>query len=100
MISNFDLVAAPSASALAIVRRERMHRQAGSKLLIGFGDAVFSADYSPQSMKSDANSSDDKSRGSSRFRDLPRLFNAKRELRAISDLAGNDAAFYVEFDAT
>jgi CHAT domain-containing protein len=100
MISNFDLVAAPSASALAIVRRERMHRQAGSKLLIGFGDAVFSADYSPQPMKSDANSSDDKSRGSSRFRDLPRLFNAKRELRAISDLAGNDAAFYVEFDAT
>jgi CHAT domain-containing protein len=100
MISRFDIVAAPSASALAIVRRERLQRQAGSKLLIGFGDAVFSADYSPPPMKPDANSSDDKSRGRSRFHDLPRLFNAKRELRAIGDLAGNDAAFYVEFDAT
>jgi CHAT domain-containing protein len=100
MISNFDLVAAPSASALAIVRRERMHRQAGSKLLIGFGDAVFSADYSPQPIKPDSISLNEKSRGSSRFRDLPRLFYAKRELRAIGDLAGNDSTFYVEYNAT
>ena len=100
MIASFDLVAAPSASALAIVKRERLQRQAGSKLLIGFGDAVFSADYSPQPINSDTSSSDENSRGGSRFRNLPRLFNAKRELRAIGDLTGNDSAFYEEFDAT
>jgi CHAT domain-containing protein len=31
---------------------------------------------------------------------LPRLFNAKRELHAISELAGSDSAFYIEFNAT
>lgn len=99
MISRFDIVDAPSASALAIVRRERMHRQPGSKLLIGFGDAVYSADYSPQPIKADTTTAGT-SREYSRFRDLPRLFNAKRELREIGDLAGNDAMFYVEYNAT
>jgi CHAT domain-containing protein len=100
MISTFDLVDAPSASALAIVRRERLNRQPGSKLLIGFGDAVFSSDYSPQPIRTGTNSSDENSRGSSRFRNLNRLFNAKRELRAIGELAGNDSMFYVEYNAT
>jgi hypothetical protein len=58
MISKFDLVDAPSASALAIVRRERLNRQPGSKLLIGFGDAVFSSDYSPQPNRTGTNSAD------------------------------------------
>ena len=100
MVSRFDIVDAPSASALAIVRRERTARQPGSKLVVGFGDAVFSSEYSPQPIKADTNSSDARSKQTSRFRDLPRLFNAKRELRAIGDLAGNDSAFYVEYDAT
>lgn len=100
LISSFDIIDAPSASALAIVRRERMQRQPGSKLLIGFGDAVYSADYSPQPVKADTTSSEGRSRENSRFRDLPRLFYAKRELREIGELAGNDAMFYVEYNAT
>ena len=100
MISRFDIVDAPSASALAIVRRERMRRQPGSKLLVGFGDAVFSADYAPQPIKADINASEERSKATSRFRDLPRLFNAKRELRAIGEMAGGESAFYVEYNAT
>ena len=100
MISRFDIVDAPSASALAIVRRERMNRHQGSKLLVGFGDAVFSSDYSPQPTKSETNSSEARSKQTSRFRDLPRLFYAQRELRAIGDAAGNDSTFYSEYDAT
>ena len=100
MISRFDIVDAPSASALAIVRRERMRRQPGSKLLVGFGDAVFSSDYAPQSIKFATEASEERSKGSSRFRDLPRLFYAKRELRAIGELASNDSAFYEEYNAT
>ena len=100
MISRFDIVDAPSASALAIVRRERTRRQPGSKLLIGFGDAVFSSDYTPQPTTGDINSSEERSKDNSRFRDLPRLFYAKRELRAIGNMAGNDSSFYVEYNAT
>ena len=100
MISKFDIVDAPSASALAIVRRERLQRQPGSKLLIGFGDAVFSSDYAPQPTKAGTNSSSERAKISSRFRDLPRLFYAKRELRAIGELAGRDSTFYEEYNAT
>ena len=100
MISRFDIVEMPSASALAIARRERMNRQRGSKLLIGFGDAVFSSDYSPQPLTVDANNLAERSKVGSRFKNLPRLFYAKRELRAIGELAGTDAAFYTEYNAT
>jgi CHAT domain-containing protein len=100
LISSFDIIDAPSASALAIVRRERMKRQPGSKLLVGFGDAVYSADYSPQPIKADTTSSEGRSRENSRLRNLPRLFYAKRELREIGELAGSDAMFYVETNAT
>src|SRR5262249_19603437 len=47
LISRFDIVAAPSASALTIVKRQRMNRQPGNRLLVGFGDARFSAEHSP-----------------------------------------------------
>ena len=97
MISRFDIVDAPSASALAIVRRERLRRRPGSKLLIGFGDAVFSSDYAPQPP---TNVAAERSKESSRFSDLPRLFYAKRELRAIGELVGNDSTFYTEYNAT
>lgn len=101
LISRFEIVEAPSASALALVRRERMGRQAASKLLIGFGDAVFSSEYSPQPTKVNPNSSEERSKQvASRFRNLPRLFYAKRELRAIGELAGDDSAFYIEHNAT
>ena len=100
MISKFDIVDTPSASALAIVRRERQRRQPGSKLLVGFGDAVFSPDYTPNSTKTITNSSEGRSKESTRFYDLPRLFYAKRELRAIGELTSGDSTFFVEYDAT
>jgi CHAT domain-containing protein len=100
MIASFDIVAAPSASALAIVRRQRTQRQPAPKLLVGFGDAVFSSDYAPQPIKSDTNVSEERSHAGSRFGSLPRLFNAKRELSAIGDLTGSASTFYTEYNAT
>jgi len=72
-----------------------MHRQSGTKMVVGFGDAVFASDSSkPVDTKT---SQADESRN---FPTLPTLFNAKRELRAIEDLAGNDSAFYTKYAAT
>jgi len=101
LVAQFDIVEAPSASALASVRQERMHRNSGSKMLIGFGDAIFSPDYASSSSrlnKEDANSlrADD----GRNARTLPRLFQAKRELRTIAGLAGTESSLYVGYNAT
>lgn len=103
LISHFDIVEAPSASALALLRRHRLNVQRNStKLLVGFGDAVFSPEYLPAGANSDTGTkaTETRSENSSKLNKLPRLFNAKRELLAISQLTGNDSAFYVEYDAT
>lgn len=101
LITAFDIVAAPSASTLALVRQEHANRKHGSKLLVGFGDAVFSHDYTPQGSKiAEAESGSARAEKVSRLAKLPRLFNAKRELLAIGKLVGNDSSFYVEYNAT
>jgi CHAT domain-containing protein len=101
LVAQFDIIDAPSASALVTVRQERMQRQSGTRTLVGFGDAVFSADYPPGSASSNAPSlSNSRSDASRNAKTLPRLFYAQRELRAISDLAGKESALYVEYSAT
>jgi CHAT domain-containing protein len=96
LVAQFEIVDAPSASALASVRQERMHRQPGTKMVVGFGDAVFAPDSS-KPVQADAQTRAGESRN---VVTLPTLFNAKRELRAIEDLAGNDSAFYTKYAAT
>jgi CHAT domain-containing protein len=102
LISKFDIVEAPSASALALVRRGRANAKPSSKLLVGFGDAVFSPDYAPAGSNATGNAETAQTRSpqTSKLSGLPRLFNAKRELRTIGELAGSDSAFYVEYNAT
>lgn len=101
LISRFDVTGAPSASALAVARQERINRQPGAKLVVGFGDAVFSSDYLPPGHgTTSADSTTSRSEELSRLRKLPRLFHAQRELRAIRDVAGNDSVFYTEYAAT
>ncbi len=102
LISRVEIVEAPSASALALVRRQHSSVQPGSKLVVGFGDAVFSADY-PQtgsSTRSVDESAQTRSEEGSKLSRLPRLFNAKRELLAIAELAGSDSSFFEEYNAT
>jgi CHAT domain-containing protein len=101
LISTFDVIGAPSASALAVARQERINRQPGAKLVVGFGDSVFSFDYVPPGPgTTSADSTTSRSEGISRLRKLPRLFHAQRELRAIRDVAGDDSEFYTEYAAT
>ena len=97
LVAQFEIVDAPSASALASVRQERMHRQSGAKMVVGFGDAIFAEDPSkPIPADTKATQAD----ATRNLGTLPTLFNAKRELRAIEDLTGNDAAFYTKYAAT
>jgi len=101
LISKFDVVTAPSASALALVKQERTNRQHASKLLVAFGDAVFSREYTPQgSAAVDTNATAVRSEEISKLAKLPRLFNAKRELLTIGNLAGNGSTFYTDYNAT
>jgi CHAT domain-containing protein len=100
LISRFDIVEAPSASVLALVRRDRTTPQPGTKLLVGFGDAVFSPEYLPPGAGSVTRSAQANSEQSSKFSTLPRLFNAKRELSTIGELAGSDSTFFTEYNAT
>jgi CHAT domain-containing protein len=97
LVAKLEIVDAPSASALLAVREERRNRRPGPKTLVGFGDAVFSADYSPGANRANTGSRSDQNSNS---RQLPRLFNAKRELRAIGDVVGSESAFYTEYNAT
>jgi CHAT domain-containing protein len=99
LVAQFDIVEAPSASALASVRQERMRRDSGSRMLIAFGDAIFSPDYGPSSSVNNQGSSVRADEGRT-ARILPRLFQAKRELRNIADLAGAESSLYMGFNAT
>lgn len=110
LIAKVEIVEAPSASALALVRRQRANAARSGKLLVGFGDAVFSPEYIPTGSTASTlttattaeadETAQTRSQSSSKLSQLPRLFNARRELLAISDLAGNDSAFYIEYNAT
>lgn len=107
LISTVEIVEAPSASALALVKRQRSATPRTGKLLVGFGDAVFSNDYTPAGSTaatfttvSTGETAQTRSPSTSKLTRLPRLFNARRELLAISDLAGSDSSFYVEYNAT
>lgn len=100
LIDKFDIANAASASTLAIMRQERKNRVPGSKLVVGFGDAVFSS--SSQAPISDSpNSVVERSAAVIQEGRLPPLFKSQAELRAIRDLAGtDDSKFYVQYDAT
>jgi len=97
LVAQFEIVDAPSASALASVRQERMHRQPGTKMVVGFGDAIFAEDPSKPIPADTKSTRADETRN---LATLQTLFNAKRELRAIEDLAGNESTFYTKYAAT
>lgn len=104
LIATTEIVQAPSASILALLRKEKSNRQRGTRALVAFGDAVFSRNYAPAGSRArseDASGSGEtRSEEVSKLNKLPRLFNAKRELYEIGELAGTDAAFFTEFNAT
>jgi CHAT domain-containing protein len=102
LISRLEIVETPSASVLALVRKQRANLHPGSKLLVGFGDAVFSPEYSPAGASAPRVNEPAQTRSEqiSRLNRLPQLFNAKRELLAIAELAGSDSAFFEEYNAT
>jgi len=102
LIATMDIVNEPSASALALAKRQINTRPHSSKLLVGFGDAIFSPEYASgaPSNSSDNQTIHTRSQQGSQFGKLPPLFNAKHELLAISAVAGNDSTFYVEHQAS
>lgn len=102
LIVTTEIVQAPSASILALLRKETSKPQRGTRALVAFGDAVFSPNYGPAGSRprTDTSAGETRSEEISKLNKLPRLFNAKRELNAIGELAGTDSAFFTEFNAT
>ena len=98
LIARFEVVNEPSASTLAIVRQQRAVREPGEKLLIGFGDPVFSLG-SPTPGKGTI-LSDTRSGGVFDPTQLPNLFFSRRELRLIEELLGDEAELYMDHDAS
>ena len=108
LIATVDIVNEPSASALVLVRRQVRNKANSSRLLVGFGDAIFSpedvgggAGNANSASNPTANSST-QTRGNqaSQFSKLPPIFNARHELMAISEMTGDDSAFFIAHDAT
>jgi CHAT domain-containing protein len=100
LIGNFDIVNAPSASTLALMREQRKNRQPASKLVVGFGDAVFSSS-SVDTTTDSPNAAVARSAAVIQEGRLPPLFKSQAELRAIRELAGsNESEFYVQYNAT
>src|SRR5262249_16081984 len=98
----FDVNDAPSASVLALVRRQHASvQQRAPKLLVGFGDAVFSPEYLPGGAKAAVDTAvGTRFEEPSKLKKLPRLFHAKGDQNAIGEVAGSNSAFYVEYNAT
>ncbi len=110
LISRFEIVYTPSASALAVRAQQDLNRPTGHKLLVGFGDPVVPPRHTRLGSKAQethagnnkpvvrAAKEDKRALGES---DLPYLFYARRELRAIGVLAGeNQSSLYLKHDAT
>ena len=104
LIATTDIVNEPSASAVVLLKRQVRTRPHNGKLLVGFGDAIFS----PDDVRDGAGNINSTTNGSaltrgnqaSEFSKLPPIFNARHELMAISEMTGDDSAFFIAHEAT
>jgi CHAT domain-containing protein len=113
LVASKEIINAPSASILGDLQAEAAHRQPANNLLAAFGDPVFASDVE-QSESADKNDeavvATARLRSALRDTDLngdtfdptavSRLFNAKRELKSLRDLAGDRALIVSDYDAT
>lgn len=115
LIARHEIVNAPSASTLVLVRRETAGRPVAPKLLAAFGDPVFSSSYSyvAEAKKQERGGApppadEDQRRAlASNLTDtfepnkIQSLFFAKQELDVLRNLVPADEALvYSDFDAT
>lgn len=115
LVARHEIINAPSASTIVLVQQETTDRAIAPKLLVAFGDPVFSSNYALKAPTKQGRAGvppqqDD----NGRRRDLARspeealeptrlqhLFFARQELNVLRKLAPDgDALIYSDFDAT
>jgi len=110
LVDDAEIINAPSASIFGELQEEAVGRQPATNLLAAFGDPVFAADYQPNTDKNEQVIATAQLRSALRATDLnsetfdptalTRLFNAKRELDSLGEVAGDKAMIVREYDAT
>jgi CHAT domain-containing protein/tetratricopeptide (TPR) repeat protein len=117
LIARHEIINAPSASTLALVRQQMQNRPAAPKLLAALGDPVLSSNYSwkapgaragrgggPSPLEEEQRRQRRSARRPEQTPEpskLPPLFFAKDELNELRRMAPTDEALiYTEFDAT
>ena len=107
LVARHEIVNAPSASTLAVVRREAINREVAPRLLAALGDPVLPSNYLSKAAEPE-NDNPPAQRGSEDREDetlepakLGPLFFARHELNELRKLAGdNDSIVYSGFAAT
>jgi CHAT domain-containing protein len=106
LIVSHEIVTAPSASVLALLRRETTKRKPATKTVAVFADPVFSSNDSRVALARLAHAADDKtdavrSASESGIGDLRRLRFSRQEADEIVRIANNDSKLEaVDFKAT
>jgi CHAT domain-containing protein len=108
LIAMHEIVNAPSASTLAGVREEALHRSVAPHLIAALGDPVFLSNYSLKALGSDTGNNQTQVRGADESlgdkfepNKLQQLFYSKQELNELSKLApAGQSIVYTDFAAT
>jgi CHAT domain-containing protein len=112
LVSEKEIINAPSASILGELEQEASQRRPASRLLAAFGDPVFASDYAQAKGAEENDQALAMARLRSALRDnelnsdafdpsaLSRLFYAKHELKSLREVAGENALIVSDFAAT
>jgi CHAT domain-containing protein len=106
LIAHHEIINAPSASTLVLMRQETSGRPVAPNLLAAFGDPVFPSNYALKSPATKVDSGEQRGLASNQVDTLDpntvqQLFFAKQELNVLRNLAPPDETLiYSDFDAT
>lgn len=110
LVSNSEIINAPSASILGELQREATQRRPAAKTLAAFGDPVFASNYNLAEVANESEELIAGARWRSARSDIgqaeisdrspaTRLFYAKRELQSLREVVGDSCTIVSDYDA-